>query len=136
MAKDIIATNPVDQEFLTQVAAEDSDEILTEAIGAVLWRIVSANAISNGTKLAVPRDVIDEGRSLSRGPILTYVQTHQTIDMTQVETCASQAGSKSADYTLAANPDATAITAKAFHEAWDEISKRIRRARLVAGFAC
>jgi hypothetical protein len=135
MSKTVIASDPTDQEFLTK-ASEQGDEILTEAIGSVLWKIVSQNAVSGGKTLTVPADVIDEGRTLSRGPIRTYVTTHGTIDMKRVEECASQAGSKSADKTLAANPVATAISVKAFHDAWDEISGRIRRAGLVAGFAC
>ena len=135
MPKTIIASDPIDLQFLTS-AAQEGDEILTEAIGAVLWKIVSQNAVSGGRKLTVPPEVIDEGRGLSRTPIRTYVTTHGTIDMKRVEECASQAGSKSADKTLAANPDATELSVKAFHDAWDEISGRIRKIGLVAGFAC
>jgi hypothetical protein len=135
MSKTIITSDPADQEFLAS-AADQGDEILTEAIGAVLWKIVSQNAVSGGRTLSIPPEVIDEGRALSRGPIRTYVTTHGTIDMKHVEECASQAGSKSADKTLATDPDATALSVKAFHDAWDEISGRIRRVGLVAGFAC
>lgn len=136
MPKNIIASDPADLEFLRNVANQNDDELLVEAIGAVLWKIVAQNAVSGGQQLSVGADVIDEGRGLSRSPIRTYVLTHGTIDMKQVEQCASQAGSMSAASTLAANPDATAISVKAFHDAWDTISKRIRQAGLVAGFAC
>jgi len=135
MGKTIIASDPNDQQFLTK-AADQGDEILCEAIGAVLWVIVGQNAVSGSKKLGVPSAVVDEGRSLSRGPIRTYVVTHGTIDMKQVEECASQAGSKAAAKTLAADPNATELSVQAFHDAWSEISGRIRRAGLTAGFAC
>jgi hypothetical protein len=135
MPKTIICSNPVDFAFLTEAAAQ-GDEILTEAIGVVLWKIVSQNAVAGGKTLSIPPDVIDEGRTLSRDPIRSYVATNGTIDMSKVETCASQEGSLSASKTLAADPNATAISVKAFGDAWREISGKLRRAGLVAGFAC
>jgi hypothetical protein len=135
MSKTVTTSDPADQEFLTK-AAEQGDEILVEAIGVVLWKIVGQNAVSGGKTLAVTPEVIDAGRALSRVPIRNYVTTHGTIDMKHVEECASQAGSKSADKTLAADPNATALSVKAFQEAWAEISGRIRKVLLVAGFAC
>ena len=136
MSKTIIASDPADQEFLTQVAAQDDDDILTEAIGTVLWKIVAQNAVSGGRKLSITADVIDAGRGLSRGPIRSYVMTNGTIDMKGVEQCATQAGTKSAAGTLADDPDATEVSVQAFRDAWNQISDRIKRARLVAGFAC
>ncbi|HTO53813.1 MAG TPA: hypothetical protein VMR50_10530 [Myxococcota bacterium] len=138
MGKKVTGTSPVRQAFLEE-ASQYGDDVLTEAIGSVLWCELAKNAVYGGKTLLVPGDVVLEGRKRSRDPILSYVQTHDPIEMRHVEGCARDCGSLAAEYTCTdpqyGDPNATELSVEAYGDAWDAISDKIKGI-ITAGFAC